>query len=155
MLHLTIKIKTMKKALIFIIICVSASSVIAQSGAPTPPPPPTAVENDVNEDVYFIAQQMPVYPGGEYAMQADIAKNLPYPEEELKNKISGKLYVSFIVEKDGSVSDIKVDRAVANGPGFNLIAIDAIKKLKPFKPAKMNGVPVRIHMTVPVSFKLD
>jgi protein TonB len=106
------------------------------------------------EEPVSFAQEMPQYPGGELQMQKDIMENSPYPEMEKANNIQGKVYVSFAVEKDGSVSNVRVVRGVKDGPNLSIVAENAIKQLKRFTPAKQNGRPVRLKMTVPVNFTL-
>lgn len=108
---------------------------------------------DEEESITF-AQEMPQYPGGELQMQRDIMENLLYPEMEKENNIQGKVYVQFVVEKDGSVSNVRVQRGVQGGPNLSRVAENAVKKLKRFEPAKNNGRPVRILMTIPVNFTL-
>jgi protein TonB len=74
---------------------------------------------------------------------------------EKQNQIEGTVYVNFVVEADGSISNIAVSRGVDEGPGFNKAAMGAVSKLKQkFTPAKMNGNPVRLRMTIPVKFSL-
>ena len=100
------------------------------------------------------AQEMPQYPGGELQMQKDIMENVPYPEMEKENNIQGKVYVQFVVEKDGSVSNVRVQRGVPGGPNLSMVAVNAVRKLKRFTSAKNNGRPVRLLMTFPVNFTL-
>jgi protein TonB len=97
---------------------------------------------------------MPQYPGGELQMQKDIMENAPYPEMEKENNIQGKVYVQFVVEKDGAVTNVRVQRGVQGGPNLSRVAENAVKKLKKFAPAKQNGRPVRLVMTIPVNFTL-
>jgi len=106
------------------------------------------------EDPVSFAQEMATYPGGEQAMQRDIMENAPYPEMEKENNIQGKVYVQFVVEKDGQVTNVKVIRGVPGGPNLSKRAEDAVKKLKKFAPARQNGKAVRLTMTVPVNFTL-
>jgi protein TonB len=74
---------------------------------------------------------------------------------EKNNQIEGTVYVNFVVEADGSVSNVTVLRGVEEGPGFNKAAITAVNKLKKkFVPAKMNGNSVRLRMTIPMRFSL-
>jgi len=73
---------------------------------------------------------------------------------EKETNIQGKVYVQFVVEKDGSVTNVEVIRSIADGPNLSRIAINAVQNLKRFIPAKQNGVPVRITMTVPINFQL-
>ena len=104
------------------------------------------------ENAITFAEEMPKYP--EDKMYEDLAKNIVYPEKEKTFQIEGTLYISFVVEKDGSVSEVQVIREVEEGKGFNNIAINAVKNLKNFTPAKMNGNPVRLRMTIPIRFSL-
>lgn len=110
-------------------------------------------EERLEEPVSF-AQEMPQYPGGELQMQKDIMENAPYPEMEKENNIKGKVYVQFVVEKDGSISNVRVQRGVEGGPNLSVVAENAVKQLKTFVPAKQNGRPVRLMMTIPVNFTL-
>jgi protein TonB len=87
-------------------------------------------------------------------MYEDLAKNIVYPEKEKSFQIEGTLFVSFVVEKDGSVTEVQIIREVEEGKGFNTTAINAVKNLKKFTPAKMNGNPVRLRMTIPIKFSL-
>ncbi|MFN0032970.1 MAG: TonB family protein [Flavobacteriales bacterium] len=112
-------------------------------------------ENDENTVLSF-AQEMPAYPGGDVALIADIANQIVYPQMEKENEIEGTVYVEFVVEKDGSISNIKAIREVKGGPGLTKEALRAMKSLpKKFTPAKQNGIPVRLRMTWPVKFRLQ
>ena len=110
-------------------------------------------EERLEEPVSF-AQEMPQYHGGELQMQKDIMENAPYPEMEKENNIQGKVYVQFVVEKDGSISNVRVQRGVQGGPNLSKVAENAVRRLKRFAPAKQNGRPVRLVMTIPVNFTL-
>jgi len=112
------------------------------------------VKEEKPEEPVTFAQEMPQYPGGETAMTTDIQSNIDYPEMERENGIQGKVYVQFVVEKDGSVTNVKVVRGVTGGKNLSTEAEKAVKKLKKFKPAKQNGKEVRLTMTVPVNFTL-
>jgi protein TonB len=106
------------------------------------------------EEVVAYAEQMPTYPGGEEAMRADLAKAITYPEMEKENNVQGTVYVSFIVEKDGAINDVKVMREVNGGPNLTKEAVKAVNKLKKWEPGKMNGKSVRVRMNIPVKFVL-
>jgi protein TonB len=114
----------------------------------------TIIEEVKPEEPVSFAQEMPQYPGGELQMQKDIMENAPYPEMEKENNIQGKVYVQFVVEKDGAVTNVRVQRGVQGGPNLSRVAENAVKKLKKFAPAKQNGRPVRLVMTIPVNFTL-
>lgn len=114
----------------------------------------TVIKEEKPDQVFESAEEFPIYPGGEAQMQRDIRDNVQYPEMEKENNIQGKVFVQLVVEKDGSVSDVKVLKGVPGGPNLNTAAEKAIKKLKKFTPAKMNGRPVRLKMVIPVNFTL-
>jgi TonB family protein len=120
------------------------------------PAPVEVVEAPREEEVLSFASEMPVYPGGTDGMMKDLNANLVYPEMEKDNGIQGTVYVGFIVEKDGSITNVQVKRGVNGGPGLSKAAEQAVKKLKKFEtPAKNNGKPVRYQYTLPVKFLLD
>ena len=103
--------------------------------------------------VYQIVEEMPQYPGGEAAMMEYVAKNIVYPKEAQEKGISGRVFVGFIVEKDGSVSNVKVLRGI--GGGCDEEAVRVIKSMPKWKPGKMQGEPVRVSYQMPINFKLQ
>jgi protein TonB len=115
---------------------------------------PTVEEKPVVEAPVTFAEQMAQYPGGEQAMLQDIYNSIVYPELEKEQQIQGTVIVSFVVEKDGSVSNVEVAREVPGGKGLSREAVKAVKSLKKFAPAKMNGNPVRLRMNLPIRFTL-
>jgi len=120
------------------------------------PVPVEVVEAPREEEILSFASELPVYPGGTDGMMKDLNANLVYPEMEKENGIQGNVYVGFVVEKDGSITNVEVKRGVSGGPGLTKAAEAAVKKLKKFEtPAKNNGKPVRYQYTLPVKFKLD
>jgi protein TonB len=121
--------------------------------APTEPVVSTVIQEEEEEIVAFV-QAEPEYPGGIEKLYEDIYKNITYPEMEKENNIQGTVYVSFVVEKTGSITDIKIDRGVNGGPNLSKEAEKAVRKLKPFTPAKMNGKSVRYRYRVPIKFIL-
>lgn len=110
-------------------------------------------EATVQDSVYATAEVMPVYPGDENALATDLGAAVVYPEKAKKDGIQGKVYVSFIVNKLGEVTDVKVIRT-ANDL-LNQAAIDAVMKLKKFVPGTIKGEPVSVIYTLPINFKLD
>jgi TonB family protein len=100
-----------------------------------------------------INQTEPEYPGGYEALYSEIYNNITYPKEYYKKDKGGTVYVSFIVEATGEISEIKVDRGVPDAPLFATEVVNAIKKLtKKFKPATSNGKPIRYSYRVPFKF---
>jgi protein TonB len=111
-------------------------------------------ENDtINDLVYFIVEEMPEFPGGELAMRTHVANNIRYPVLAQEKKIQGKVYVSFIVEKDGSTSTFRVVRGAH--PVLDEEAIRVMKTMPRWKPGKQKGEPVRLRYTMPINFFLQ
>ncbi len=104
-------------------------------------------------EVLTYADVMPEPVGGEEAWAKFLRKNLRFPAAAQEEGISGKVVISFVVERDGSISNIVVDRAA--GHGFDEEAVRVLKLAKPWKPGKQNGQPVRVKYTIPVNFQLS
>ena len=104
-------------------------------------------------EVYMIVDEMPEFPGGDKELYQFIADNVKYPAEAKEKGIRGIVYVNFIVELDGSVSDIKVLRGI--GGGCDEEAVRVVKSMPKFKPGIQNGEAVRVSYTVPVIFRLE
>ena len=116
----------------------------------------TAKKSDVNpdkNDVYQTVEEMPQFLGGETAMMEFVAKNIVYPEEARDKEISGRVFVKFVVEKDGSISEVKVAQGI--GGGCDEEAVRVVKAMPKWKPGKQDGQPVRVSFTMPFTFKLQ
>jgi TonB family protein len=100
-------------------------------------------------------QEMPTYLGGENEMYKVIFNNLQYPVFEKSLKVEGTVFVNFVVEKDGTPTHFNVTLGVQNGPGLNAEALKVCQKLGKFNPGKLNGVPQRVYLTLPIKFALD
>ena len=117
----------------------------------------TAVQQDpqpTKKDIPFVqVDEMPVFPGGDIAILKYIADNSRYPEEAKKNKITGKVIVRFVVEKDCSISEVTILQSV--NPQLDAEAVRVVKTLPKFeKPAKNAGVVVRVFYMLPITFDL-
>jgi protein TonB len=121
--------------------------------APSEPSAPAVIE-EVEEEIVAFVQEEPSYPGGIEKLYEEIYKSITYPEMEKENNIQGTVYISFVVEKTGAITDIKIERGVNNGPNLGKEAEKAVRKLKPFSPAKMNGKSVRYRYRMPIKFTL-
>ena len=108
-------------------------------------------ESDGEADIFQVVEDMPQFPGG--SVQKWIAKNVKYPMIAQENNIQGKVFVQFVIEKDGSVSDVKVARSV--DPSLDKEAIRVVKAMPKWKPGKQRGKPVRVSYTVPINFQLQ
>lgn len=118
-----------------------------------PPPPPGPL---VEEPLVF-PEVMPAYEGGETEMFKDLAKSMVYPQVCLENGFEGRVFVQFIVEKNGKISNIKILRQPEGdlGKALGKEAIRVVKNLKDFSPGSLNGEPKRVVMTLPIVFKLS
>lgn len=112
------------------------------------------VEEEAKEEVFIIVEEMPEFlDGGEAGLRAWIAKAIEYPVIAQENGIQGKVYVTFVVDKDGSISEAKVIRGV--DPSLDKEALRVVNALPKWKPGKQRGKPVRVSYTVPISFVLQ
>ena len=112
-----------------------------------------AQEKKVDNNVYNTSEVMPKYPGGIQAMMRFIGENVRYPQEAIDNGIQGRVLVSFVVEKDGSVSDVKVLKGI--GSGCDEEAIRVVEAMPKWEPGKDKGKTVRVKYDLPISFKLN
>lgn len=110
----------------------------------------TVVEDDA---IFVVAENAPEFPGGEDSLYAYIARNIVYPEAAKKEKIEGRVFVTFVVEKDGQVSSVKLLRDIGGGCGQE--AIRVVKSMPKWKPGTQRGKPVRFQFNMPVSFGLQ
>ncbi|MBL6448989.1 TonB family protein [Fulvivirga sp. 29W222] len=104
------------------------------------------------DGTYWVVEETAEPHGGFEAMYAKLAEALKYPEQARKLGIEGKVYVGFIVDTDGSLTEIEVVKGI--GGGCDKAALDAMKTIEPFKPAKQRGKKVKQRLVLPISFKL-
>ena len=105
-----------------------------------------------NDSIYFLTDSMPQFPGGDEALIKFLGKNIRYPSPAREKKIEGKVVVTFIVERDGSISSMKVLRGI--GSGCDEESLRALKTMPKWLPGKMKGKEVRVQMNLPVRFRL-
>ena len=110
------------------------------------------VVSQKNQKVYDVAEQMPEYPGGMPAMFEFLMKNLKYPKDAEKQKVEGRVMVMFVVETDGSISDVKV--AKKTFPSLDAEAVRVVQSMPKWTPGRDKGKVVRVQYTLPVSFRL-
>ncbi len=116
---------------------------------------PVEVEEEevVETEVFTIVEEMPSYPGGDGKMYEYLGKNIKYPQIARESGIQGRVFVNFVVEPDGSVSNVKVLRGI--GGGCDEEAMRVVKTMPKWKPGKQRGKAVRVSYTLPVVFKLQ
>lgn len=121
-----------------------AKEVIAE-----PEPPKHEEENKV----FDIVEQQPLFPGGPAALMKYLSENTKYPVVAQENGVQGRVTVQFVVEKDGSISDVHVLRGV--DPSLDKEAVRVVKSMPRWTPGKQNGITVRVNYRVPVLFRLQ
>ena len=120
-----------------------AKEVIAE------PEPPKVEETKV----FDVVEEMPQFPGGQAALLEYLAKNIKYPVVAEENGVQGRVIVTFVVERDGSITDVKVVKSV--DPSLDKEATRVVKSMPKWQPGKQNGSAVRVKYTVPVQFRLQ
>ena len=113
----------------------------------------TTKKADASNKVYEVCEQMPTFPGGDAALMKYLSENVKYPALAIKAQEQGRVVVSFTVEKDGAISDVKVARSVT--PSLDAEAVRVVKAMPKWTPGKQGGQLVRVRYNVPVSFKLN
>ena len=120
-----------------------AKEVIAQ------PEPPKEEETKV----FDVVEQMPSFPGGPSALMQYLSSNIKYPVVAEENGVQGRVVCTFVVERDGSITDVRVIRSV--DPSLDKEAVRVVKSMPKWIPGKQNGSAVRVKYTVPVTFRLQ
>lgn len=115
----------------------------------------TIIEPKKEEDPITIVDIDAEFPGGFSSMVTFLSRNLVYPEDAVRAGIEGKATIRFVVEKDGSIGNIAVQRGVPNCPDCDKEAVRVIKKMPKWKPGEINGKIVRSYYSLPISFKLQ
>ena len=110
-------------------------------------------EEVVEQEIFQIVEEMPAFPGGEQKLMEYVGKNIKYPQIARESGIQGRVFVGFVVEPDGSVSNVKIMRGI--GGGCDEEAMRVVKSMPKWKPGKQRGKPVRVSYTLPVNFKLQ
>lgn len=105
-----------------------------------------------SDSIFFLAEQMPQFPGGDNGLFNYLKKTVVYPALARVQKIQGRVYVEFIVERDGSVSHVKVTRGI--GGGCDQEAARVVAQMPKWTAGKMSNDPVRVQYTLPVKFTL-
>ncbi len=116
---------------------------------------PVKIEEEEEEDeqeIFQVVENDPEFPGGAEALYKYLAQNIKYPQLARENNITGRVYVTFVVEKDGSVTGVRVLRDIGGGCGQE--AIRVIKSMPKWTPGKQRGKNVRVQYNLPVNFSL-
>lgn len=133
--------------------------------SPPPPPPPSescftdAIEGEVDDEeiegdvsIIQVVEVEPEFPGGMDSLYAWIARNTKYPRLARENNIEGTVYVQFVIEKDGSISNVTLLRDIGYGCGKE--ALRVVNSMPKWKPGRQRGKPVRARYNLPIKFNL-
>ncbi len=112
------------------------------------------IGDNSDNQILTIVAQMPQFPGGEAALYSYMQKNIHYPEAEKEAGISGRVYLTFVVEKDGSITNVKVLRGVSGGSALDREAVRVIQSMPKWNVGMQNGHAVRVQFNLPVNFEL-
>jgi len=110
-------------------------------------------ESEEEKVIFMVVESMPAFPGGEAALYKYLAENIKYPQMAKESGIQGRVFVTFVVERDGSVTDVRVLRGI--GGGCDEEAIRVVKGMPKWSPGKQRGKAVRVQYNLPVKFTLQ
>ena len=122
----------------------------AKEDIAAPEPPKHVVEET---KIFTVVEQMPMFPGGDGALMGYLRDNINYPTVAAENGVQGRVVVGFVVERDGSITDVNILRGV--DPSLDREAMRVVKSMPKWTPGKQNGSAVRVKYQVPVSFRLQ
>ncbi len=118
--------------------------------APEAEPAQARKESDT---IYTMTENMPEFPGGRKALMQYLAQNIKYPEEAKRDSIQGRVFINFIIEKDGSVSNAKVIRGI--GHGCDEAALEVVRNMPNWIPGEHDGQKVRVSFNIPIKYTLE
>ena len=127
-------------------------SIIHVADGSTLPHDSKCAEDGGVAEVFDVAEQMPEYPGGMQALYEFLKENIKYPEDAKKQKVEGRVIATFVVETDGSISNVEVVKHAF--PSLDAEAVSVIQAMPKWTPGKQSGKVVRVKYTVPVNFNL-
>jgi len=110
------------------------------------------VDKGNGDEIFMVVEQMPEPEGGMQAVYKFISKNLKYPAKAQRMAIEGSVFVSFVIERDGSIADVQVMKGI--DPECDREAARVVGKMPPWKPGKQSGRPVRVKFVMPIKFKI-
>ena len=110
------------------------------------------VVSQKNDQIFDVVEQMPEYPGGMQALFEFLKENIKYPEDAQKQKVEGRVLAKFVVETDGSISNIEVVKHAF--PSLDAEAVRVIQAMPNWTPGKQKGQAVRVKYVVPINFNL-
>jgi periplasmic protein TonB len=113
----------------------------------------TIVDDTPKDEIFLFVDQMPVFPGGEDALLRFLASTVRYPSDALHNNIDGRVFVQFVIDAKGKVTNVTIIRSVH--PSLDREALRVVNSMPDWTPGMQNGRRVRVSYTVPIMFKLQ
>jgi len=110
-------------------------------------------EEIAEEQIFVVVEEAPSFPGGEEARLRFLSDNIRYPQMAREAGIQGSVFITFVVERDGSVTDVRITRGI--GGGTDEEAIRVVRKMPRWTPGRQRGQPVRVQFTMPIRFVLN
>ena len=123
------------------------SNVIVGPGGVRPPPPPA------DGNVFAVVEEMPEFPGGMEGLVKYLSENLKYPAEARDNKVTGTVFMSFVVQADGAITDVTTLKGI--GAGCDEEASRVVAAMPPWQPGQQSGKAVAVRYSLPIRFVMD
>ena len=146
----------MKTKALFLIVLLTlvASDVMGQGTIARKPKQSTSQQaKSKRDEIFTVVENDPEFPGGMEALYKYLSENIKYPQIAKENNITGRVFVTFVVEKDGSISNPRVLRDIGGGCGAE--AVRVVKAMPRWKAGKQRGKAVRVQFNLPVTFDLN
>lgn len=112
------------------------------------------IAKEDTENIFFFTEQEAIFDEKYGSLSAYISRSIIYPKEALDSLISGRVYMKFVVEKDGSITNVSIVKGISDSPEINAEALRVIKEMPNWKPAKNSGKAVRSWHQIPINFSL-
>lgn len=138
----------MKKILSIVVLILACGALCAQVRIES-----NSTADSTGDEIFTVVENDPEFPGGMEALYRYLASNIKYPEQAKAENLQGRVFVSFVIEKDGSVSNIKVLRDIGGGCGEE--AIRVVQNMPKWKPGRQRGRRVRTQFQLPIYFNIN
>lgn len=135
----------MKKIFVFIVLSFSSILLFSQQ------------DSIKKEETFTLVEEMPIFPGGDAAMMKWVRNKIEaigYPQAEKEAGISGRCYVTFIIDREGNVTEPKLLKGIPAGPGYDKLALQVVNAMPKWKPGKQNGKEVYVQYNLPIAFTI-
>lgn len=136
----------MKKTLLLALVLLTVGAAMAQSD--------NTSKTTAGGEIYTVVEQNPEFPGGMDALVAWLGTNVKYPTAARESGLEGTVYVSFVVERDGTITSVKVIKPTEGMKELEEEAVRAVRCMPKWKPGKSKGQKVRVQFMLPIVFSL-